>query len=235
VTEGPRYAIYFVPAADSELHRFGSAVLGYDCQTGADVAHLPDLTTDAADWSELTQEPRRYGFHATLKAPFFLSGASNEAQLANALANFVAFARSIPTIVPAVRTLGNFIAIVPDERSADVEALAADCVTIFDAFRAPMTAQERARRVAAGLNHRQIANLDRWGYPYLFDDFRFHMTLTGSLPPPRRDRIVTLLQEQFARRCGDAPIAVDRLALLRQDHADARFRVVREAVLRGRG
>ena len=79
-----------------------------------------------------------------MKAPFFLSGASNEAQLANALENFVTFARSIPTIVPAVRTLGNFIAIVPDERSADVEALAADCVTIFDAFRAPMSAQERA-------------------------------------------------------------------------------------------
>ena len=88
--------------------------------------------------------------------------------------------------------------------------------------------------MAAGLNHRQIANLDRWGYPYLFDDFRFHMTLTGPVPPPRRDRIATLLEEQFARRCGDHPIVVDRLALLRQDHADARFRLVREAVLRGR-
>ena len=234
MTEGPRYAIYFVPAADSELHRFGSAVLGYDCHTGAEVPYLPDLTAGAADWAELTQEPRRYGFHATLKAPFFLSPASNEAQLANALENFVTFARSVPTIAPAVRTLGNFIAIVPDERSADVEALAADCVTIFDAFRAPISPQERARRVAAGLNHRQIANLDKWGYPYLFEEFRFHMTLTGPVPPDRQASTLALLQEQFSRWCGDRPIMVDRLALLRQDHSDARFRVVSQAPLASR-
>jgi hypothetical protein len=35
--------------------------------------------------------------------------------------------------------------------------------------------------VAAGLNQSQVANLDRWGYPYLFADFRFHMTLTGKV------------------------------------------------------
>jgi hypothetical protein len=263
VSDGPRYAIYFVPAPESDLHRFGSAVIGYDCHTGADVAHpraalaseasdqrgdsivrAPDtrpepgssargLSGHEADWAKLTHEPRQYGFHATLKAPFFLSPASSETQLANALENFATFARSVPTIVPAVSMLGNFIAIVPRERDAAVDALAADCVTIFDAFRAPMSPQERARRVAAGLSHRQTTNLDRWGYPYLFDEFRFHMTLTGPLPPGRRNAILAVLQEQFANWCGDHPIMVDRLALLRQDDAGARFRVVSQAALGG--
>ena len=32
--QAPRYAVYFVPAADSDLYRFGSAVLQYDGYTG---------------------------------------------------------------------------------------------------------------------------------------------------------------------------------------------------------
>ena len=75
--------------------------------------------------------------------------------------------------------LSGFTAIVPGRANPAVNALAADCTTIFDAFRAPMSPQERARRLASGLNQSQIENLDRWGYPYLFADFRFHMTLTG--------------------------------------------------------
>jgi putative phosphonate metabolism protein len=233
VSEGPRYAIYFVPMPDTDLHRFGSAVLGYDCHTGADVPFPADIEIDRAEWATLTHEPRRYGFHATLKAPFYLSPASDEAQLANALENFAAFARLVPTIIPTVRTIGNFVALVPQEPSPALDALAADCVTIFDAFRAPITPQERARRVAAGLNHRQIANLDRWGYPHLFDDFRFHMTLTGPVPPHRREPTVALLSAHFGRAWGSRPIAIDRLALSRQDHGDARFQVIHQAALNG--
>ena len=36
---GSRYAIYFVPAADQPLFRFGRAVLGYDCYTGEETPH----------------------------------------------------------------------------------------------------------------------------------------------------------------------------------------------------
>ena len=73
------------------------------------------------------------------------------------------------------------------------------------------------------------------GATHLFDEFRFHMTLTGPVPSDRRDRILDLLQEQFATRCGDHPIMVDRLALLRQDDSGGRFRVVSQAALGGRG
>ena len=80
----PRYAIYFVPAAVTEFFRFGSAVLGYDCYTGANVERPSVLDSKPALWDRLTVEPRRYGFHATLKAPFHLSPSCTEAQLVSA-------------------------------------------------------------------------------------------------------------------------------------------------------
>lgn len=232
MTEGPRYAIYFVPGPDTELHRFGAAVLGYDCYSGTELAYPHDLGLDRAEWEALTQEPRRYGFHATLKAPFYLSPSCTEAQLAAAVENFVALGRVVPVIAPEVRLLAGFVAIVPREPSPAVDALAADCVTIFDAYRAPMSPQERARRAASRLSAAQLANLDRWGYPYLFGEFRFHMTLTGRLDAKRRDAVLEHMRAAFARRCGDDPIAIDRIALMRQDRADARFRVIGHVALR---
>ncbi len=223
-----RYAIYFVPAADSDLYRFGSAMLGYDCYSGDDVPMPAEPGLDPRTWHKLTDEPRRYGFHATLKAPFRLADGCDEAQLARAFLDFARHGHPPVRIAPEIRLLGTFTAIVPGEPSAPLAALADRCTTEFDAFRAPMPAEERARRTAS-LNERQLRNLDRWGYPYVFADFRFHMTLTGRLAPDQQDAMPAILRRHFARMCRDAPIAVDRLGLFKQAHADARFRVLHHA------
>ncbi|MDI1343025.1 MAG: DUF1045 domain-containing protein [Pseudolabrys sp.] len=83
----PRYAIYFVPAADTDLYRFGAAVLGYDCYSGEARAFLEDAERE---WSNFTREPRVYGFHATLKPPFRLAEGYDEADLARAVTDFAA-------------------------------------------------------------------------------------------------------------------------------------------------
>jgi 2'-5' RNA ligase len=176
-------------------------------------------------WRKLADEPRRYGFHATLKAPFRLADGCDEAQLAQAFRAFARRGHSPVRIEPEIRLLGSFTAIVPREPSVPLAALADLCTTEFDAFRAPMPAQERERR-ATGLSERQVSNLDRWGYPYVFEDFRFHMTLTGRLAPDRQDMMLAVLHRHFARMHGDRPIAVDRLGLFKQDDAGARFRVL---------
>jgi putative phosphonate metabolism protein len=224
-----RYAIYFVPAADHPLYRFGRAVLGYDCYTREDVAHPYSDRLAPAEWAALTREPRVYGFHATLKAPFRLLAPFNEAALVHAFAAFTAARHAIPLIEPCVRALGAFIAVMPRRPCIALDELAARCVTAFDGFRAPLTREERARRMAAGLGAAEIANLDRWGYPFVFEAFRFHMTLTGPMPSTRCDCVLALLQEAFAEQCGESAFAVDRVALLRQDHARARFYVVAQA------
>ena len=228
----PRFAIYFVPAPDTALYRFGASVLGYDCYTGASLArmHVGEITE--ADWATLTAEPRTYGFHATLKAPFSLLPSCTETQLVSAFQSFAALGRSLATITPVVQPLGDFVAVVADCPSTGLGALASDCTTIFDAFRAPMLPQERARRVAAGLQPSQIQNLDRWGYPYLFGDFRFHMTLTGRIETKRREMYAATLRAAFRRMHSDGDIPIDRLALVKQDFASGAFRVLSHVPLR---
>src|SRR5438128_78803 len=98
VDRPPRYAVYFVPAADSELYRFGSAVLQYDCYTGNAVLPPEELKNQPEEWREATEEPRRYGFHATLKAPFYLAPSCSEAQLVSAFHSFAAIGRAVATI-----------------------------------------------------------------------------------------------------------------------------------------
>ncbi len=230
--EGPRYAIYFVPAAQSDLYRFGSSVLGYDCYTGEEVTFPQELAADAAAWRRLTTEPRRYGFHATLKAPFQLSPACTETALVDAVQSFAASQDVIPTIAPAVELLSGFAAVVPRHPEASVDALAAHCTTAFDRFRAPMSPQERARRLATPLSQDQIDHLDRWGYPYVFAHFRFHMTLTSRLAVATREATVASLRTCFERMYGYRTIPIDRLALLRQDAPQAAFRVLSHAQLR---
>jgi len=226
VTAESRFAVYFVPAADTALYRFGSAALGYDCYTGGDVAQFSDIAMNAAEWAALTREPRTYGFHATLKAPFRLHPGYDQADLVAKFSAFVASIHRPPVIVPEVEILDGFVAIVPKQPDPDLDALAGACVRAFDHFRAPMQAEERARRSHPELSHRQTENIDRWGYPYVFEDFRFHMTLTGRIQSDRRDWILSILRERFSRCHDGRPVPIDGIALLRQDSADARFRVI---------
>jgi putative phosphonate metabolism protein len=228
-SDDARYAIYFVPAAQMDLYRFGCSILGYDCYTGSDIGLLDGLDREFANWREITQEPRRYGFHATLKAPFRLPPSCSEAALTDAFDKFTKLDHPVAHIELEITAIGDFIAIVPRRPTPALDALANQCTTSFDAFRAPMTAKERARRTASHLSPSQMQNLDRWGYPFVFEDFRFHMTLTGLLPNTVRDHVIGVLRRAFDRMCGNGEFAVDRLALVKQPDEKARFRVLRQA------
>jgi putative phosphonate metabolism protein len=219
----PRYAIYYAPAQGSGLDRFGSTLLGYDAHAAADLP-FPDGIA-AADWLELTEDPRKYGFHATLKAPMALAPGGHEDELFAACAVFAAKPRTLPVIKPVVDTIEGFIAIVPATLTAALQDLAADCVRDFDSFRAPLTEADRARRSPSRLTPRQRDYLDQWGYPYVFEEFRFHMTLTGRLDDGRRPSILAMLRDRFGH-IGLKELSIDRIALFRQDTADRRFRVI---------
>jgi putative phosphonate metabolism protein len=226
----PRYAIYFVPAPDRELYWLGAHALGYDAFNGGTLPVPRSVLLAASDWLALTEDPRKYGFHATLKAPLTLAAGRTEAELLAACVVFASMARPIPVIRPTVRAVdlgaaGQFIALVPAEPSADLNRLAQDCVAAFDAFRAPLTEQDRARRNPGKLTASQRENLDRWGYPYVMEEFRFHMTLTGAVPVERRDHLIAMLEGYFVEQT-HKPLAVDSIALCRQEDADSRFRIL---------
>ncbi len=221
----PRYAIYYASPQHSDLDRFGAQHLGYDAWSGEDMPFPERVVQVVPDWRALTEDPRKYGFHATLKAPMALADGKTEAELLAACAAFAGLPRPVPVITTVVQSISGFIAVIPGEPSPDLQQFAADCVSAFDCFRAPLTQEDRARRNPAKLTPRQRDYLDRWGYPYVMEEFRFHMTLTGRLDTTRREPILALLQARFAG-LGIERIAVDRLVLLRQNDNASRFRII---------
>ena len=230
MTDFPRYAIYFAAGADSALSRFGAELLGYDVYTGDEMPFPADASRVAPDWRDVTADPRKYGFHGTLKAPMALASGRTEAELIAVCAAFAGKARPMPSIRPVVDSISGFIAVIPAEPVGTLQQLAADCVREFDDFRAPMTAEDRARRKPDKLTERQRDYLDRWGYPYVMEEFRFHMTLTGRLDAERRGPILEMLRARFSA-LGLETLAIDRIALFKQDDARARFRFVGEWAL----
>jgi putative phosphonate metabolism protein len=227
----PRYAIYYVPAPGSDLDRFGGQLLGYDAYSGEDLPFPDGIARIVPDWRDLSKDPRKYGFHATLKAPMSLAHGRTEPELLAACESFAGKLRPVQVITPVVGSISGFIAIVAAAPSTELERLAADCTREFDSFRAPLSSGERARRSPSDLTPRQRDYLDRWGYPYVMEEFRFHMTLTGRLDAERRESILTMLRDSFST-VGLKTLAIDRIALFRQECSDSRFRIVKHWQLR---
>ena len=175
-----RYAIYYAPEADSPLWQRAAQWLGRDAATGAHVTQYIPQGFDGATFAALTADPRHYGYHATLKAPFTLAEGTSEEELLSAVEEF-ATQRAAFSVKISPQILGYFIAFRLVEKSPEMQALHEDCVCAFDKFRALPTHLELERRRNAKLNDRQDRQLVEWGYPYIFDDFRFHMTLSARI------------------------------------------------------
>ena len=222
----PRYAVYYAPAPGTALWRFGSGVLGYDAASGDEPEPLTTAGLGRDIWRALTAEPRRYGFHATLKAPFRLREGARAEALAEACRRFAAQHEAVTLDGLEVATFGRFLGLVAKAENAALDRLAADVVMAFDGFRAPLTEAERAKRLKAGLSARQRAYLETYGYPHVLDEFRFHMTLTGALDPDLVPRVRDALAEAYLAETGDGPVEIDGIALFRQDGPEARFRIV---------
>jgi putative phosphonate metabolism protein len=219
-----RYAVYYAPAASDPLWRFGSGLIGYDAATGARVAFPDHRALRAAPLESWTAEPRKYGFHATLKPPFALAEGVDEEELIEAARAFAATRRAFDGGSLHAAAIGAFVALKPKGPAPALSGLADACVETFDRFRAPAGAAERERRLQSPLTPSQIANLDRWGYPYVFADFRFHMTLSGPLHLEDRELFVAAVRDLYAPLA--RPLLVDGIALFKQADASRAFTVL---------
>ena len=226
-----RYAIYYAPPPGSALAAFGARWLGRDLD-GGDAPAPPELAGVTVDaWRRAVAAPRRYGFHATLKPPFRMAAGRDEAALAAALEGFCRARGPVAVGKLALRVLSDFLVLAPMEAGAAAR-LAADCVRAFEPFRAPATAAETARRNPDRLAPSQRANLQRWGYPWAMEDFRFHLTLTGGLDEAGRAR----LGAEAARAVLPAlaePVTIAGLCLCGQETPDADFRALARFALGG--
>jgi uncharacterized protein DUF1045 len=207
-----RLAIYYAPARDSAL-----------CQRAEAWLARPEL-------AELTVSARRYGFHATLKAPF-RSMQSMDA-LRSALRGFADGRKPVEIGVAAPRLLGGFLALMVEPQPETLTQVAAEVVAAFEPFRAPLDEAERARRYGAELSARQRELIDLYGYPYVFEEFLFHMTLTDSLAEERRAAMVAEARAWFAEALS-APLRLDRLVLFGEKDAGGAFVRLEDFMLGG--
>lgn len=222
MTAWRRHAVYYAPPTGSALAAFGAAWFGRNPETGSAVA---PLAIDGLPRSReaIVEAPARYGLHATLKAPFRLAGGMTPEALEEAIAQLAAhFAPFDLALAPA--WIGGFLALVPQAVPPDLTALEAACVMDLDPLRAPLDPADIARRRASGLDPAEEAHLARWGYPYVLDRFRFHVTLTGVVPEAERDAVGAALVPRVAPLVA-SPVPVGELCHFGEG-ADGRFSLI---------
>jgi len=218
-----RHALYFAPHPKSALAGFGEWWLGRTAQ--ADFTNLPDIGLDPARHQDMVADARLYGFHATLKPPFFLAEGTDLRDLEWTVRDFVRQRRPFSEPPLRLETLDGFLALRPQAPSAAIDRLADDCVRAFDRFRAPASVAERAKRMTAPLSRRQRELLDLWGYPYVLDQFRFHMTLTCRLDDTVRETVAGIILSHASDALAE-PVSFDALCLFRQAVPGSPFSLV---------
>jgi len=226
-----RYAVYVAPERATRLWHFGNRVLGRDAETGEAVAQIVPDGFEPIDWQSFTASPRRYGFHATMKAPFRLAPGKSESELFDAARAFAKIRTPIRNIQLKPVLSGDYVMLGVKEADRRVHEFAEACVSHFDMFRAPLTDDERAKR-GADLTDRQKKNLERWGYPYVFNDFTFHLTLAGPLPKERAEDALRALTTGYELAVKGETLAVESVCIFAEPE-DGLFRLVLRAPLGG--
>ncbi|EEE35722.1 putative xylose isomerase [Rhodobacteraceae bacterium KLH11] len=219
-----RFAIYYLPPA-GPLADFGAAWLGWDVTRGCEMPG-PDLP----GLQDITMTPRKYGFHGTLKPPFRLADGCTLADLKKAVSELASALAPAQCDGLRVTPLGRFLALTIRGDTESLRRVAKACVRDLDGFRAPMSEAELARRRKPGLSARQTALLAEWGYPYVMEEFRFHMTLTGRMPKSDIPVWMGILQSQLPDL--PEPFVVDQIALC-GEREDRRFELIHRHMLTG--
>jgi hypothetical protein len=219
----PRAAIYFSPAADTPLHIFGSNWLGRDAISGA-LCHQPAIPgIDPQRLHHLTRSPRRYGFHATLRAPFHPTDNVTIAQIIDHAAVF-AHTQDCFEIPLHIENDKGFLALTPRAPSAALAALESALLTHFDPMVQPPSLTEITRRRRSNLSAVQDAHLLRWGYPYVLDQFNFHMTLSDRISDGDEAAFLLGQLNQRAANIIAAPILFDAISVFVEAEKGGDFR-----------
>lgn len=215
-----RYAVYFAPKESSQLSQFGETILARTATS----ARGPDACSSFADqvrWKALTNKPAHYGFHATLKAPFELRDDVTSDQLLLAVETFANTQKNLVLETLAPRYLSRFMALTLSKQQEDLTKFAFNCVTEFENFRRPLSEADIKRRQLRSLTPKQDALLHKYGYPYIADEFRFHMTLSDAMENCDQD-YQEWVQDQYTRCVTKTPV-LDQLAVYAQTTRETAF------------
>tara|TARA_E500000331_G_scaffold278919_1_gene271888 strand:- start:144 stop:824 length:681 start_codon:yes stop_codon:yes gene_type:complete len=222
-----RFAIYFIPD-QIELANLGASWLGWDIITGKEVRQI-ELSD--FDIKKFTEQPKKYGFHATIKAPFIMKGSKRSTELISAFDEFAEICSPVVLEGLEVKKLGDFLAFRPVGSEEKLNSLVANVVEHFDRFRAPLTQKEIVKRRRTKLTTIQEALMKKWGYPFVMSEFQFHITLTGPLCQNDADMAYSAVRSLFGGIIKE-PFKVNSLCLAGEDE-NGRFHLIKRFELLG--
>ena len=223
-----RHAAYFAPALQSQAWDLGSQWLGR-CAHQMTPLQQPQFDNLSSEvFEKLTSAPRLYGWHATLKAPFELNSNAKLEELQPAFRQLAHNTVSAFHLPLKLVEMGDFLALVPSHPSPDLQKFAEHCVRQLHALALPLSETEIQRRTGAGLTARQTALLHAWAYPFVMDQFQFHLTLSGSLRNVEshvKIKLKAAAQEWFAPLL-EHGLDIDAVTWFSQDQKNGDFRWV---------
>ena len=213
-----RYGVFYTPSG--AFAKAGAQWLGWDLDTGQPVGK-PDLS--------ITKRPQKYGFHGTIKPPFFLANGKTLADLEAAFATLCSGLETVSVAGLSPACIGSFVALVPTGEINTLRMMAGRVVSELDPLRAPTSDTELVRRRKSKLTQVQDAHLMKWGYPYVFDQFKFHMTLSGNLTRERQNAVQDQAKSVFASVI-PSPFVIDAVSLV-GERLDGNFELIARQTL----
>ena len=228
-----RYAVYFAPNVEQQWWADASQWLGR-CAVSQQLNVQPLIAgVSAKRFAELTEHPRRYGFHATMRAPFVLT---SQYQPTDLIDRVNMLCRDVkPFVLPRLQVtlMDQFLALVPERHAAQVTLLEEQCVKVLNDCAEPLGPEELSRRRSAGLSAQEDALLLRWGYPYVLERYRFHCSLTGSLAKASPKEVSALTQAAHQHFDHLPPCVFDALAIFVEPTRGADFVLLQQCPLIG--
>jgi hypothetical protein len=201
-----RLAAYYTPDSESPLAAVAAEWLGRSIFSSDQIPHTPPGLLSLQRYHEIIAEPFYYGFHGTIKPPFYLKDGTTIEQIINTMHRLSRRLQKFTLAPLAVTSLADFFCLQPTVPCAKLSYLAEETVKALDEFRRPPDAIELKKRYSATLTSRQKQLLQTWGYPYLMEEFRFHLTLTGKIGDARERKIVEEeLKKRFEPYLQDVP------------------------------
>ncbi|MDD7911777.1 DUF1045 domain-containing protein [Pseudovibrio exalbescens] len=220
-----RYAVYYSAARTEPLAELGNTWLGRDPFTNTPLTQPKIDGISAAELWQYTETPRRYGFHGTFKPPFELAEGVTEDMVCEQVRSFAARTRPFQLDGIAPNRLGAFLALTPTAPSEGLNDLASRAIRELDTLRAPLSDADIARRRQSGLTPEQDAYMLQWGYPYIFEFFRFHLTLTGKINDKTVMPALQAAAEHHFAPVLNKPVTINQIALYVEEERGGPFRV----------
>lgn len=218
-------AVYIIPSSSSGFYKFGSSVIGYDVIREESIP--PSEST--AGLRQYVGEAAAYGFHATLaEALYFTTNNSIErvrSEVKFLSRQFKPFRLNGLRVEVSPHDVSALV-VRADDQSGTVECLHHELVSriyglaVSSTYLAGSTVKALPRE-----SLRAQLMLDRYGSPFIFQDYMLHFTLCGACPPGGSQvETLDVLRRELSK-VEEAEVMVDRIVLLTKKPGELRWKV----------